>query len=126
LGTRRLASGGAGDDIREFEQKLKKGLHSARTITVCHRKIDSIIIVVENKNTVLVWLKAEASDKLNVLEKKFQEAERQEQMLSFCVHAIREKVGRRVVIPSNNIAVYSRQQDLACLVGGKYSRLKVY
>jgi hypothetical protein len=82
LGTRRLASdGAAGGDIREFERKLKKGLHSAWTITACHWKIDSIIIVVENKNTALVWLKVEASDKLNVLEKKFQEAERQEQML---------------------------------------------
>jgi chromosome segregation ATPase len=46
---------------------------------------------VENKNTALVWLKVEASDKLNVLEKKFQEAERQEQMLQ---KSVKQEISR--------------------------------
>jgi chromosome segregation ATPase len=91
LGTRRLAAGRAGDDIRDFERKLKKGLNSVRMITACRRKIDSLIIVVENKEAVLVRLKAEAKDKLNVFEKKMREAQRHEQMLQT---AVQQEVAR--------------------------------
>jgi hypothetical protein len=81
LGARRLASGRASDDIREFERKLKKGLLSARMISASRRKIDSIFIVVENKQAVLMRLKLEAKEKLTVWETKMSKVQRSEEIL---------------------------------------------
>jgi hypothetical protein len=81
LGARRLVSGRASDDIRQFERKLKKGLLSARMISASRRKIDSIFIVVENKQAVLMRLKLEAKEKLTVWETKMTKAQRSEGIL---------------------------------------------
>ena len=81
LGSRRLESERAGNDLRAFDRKLKKGLHSARMIVTCRRKIDSVIIIARTKESILLRLKSEVYEKLKDMGKKLDEAKRYEETL---------------------------------------------
>ena len=92
LGTRRLAARSAGNSIQAFEQKLKQGLRSARVITAYRRKIDSIIITIENKETTLVRLTAEGKKKVNELQKDHQKMQHHEETLRASIRQELSKV----------------------------------
>ena len=81
LGTCRLAGGRAGNDIRDFEKKLKQGLHSSRMIISIRRKVESAIIAVKNKEAILLRLKTESREKLNLLDKELATAQQDEHSL---------------------------------------------
>jgi DNA repair exonuclease SbcCD ATPase subunit len=78
-------------------------------ITACCRKIDSPLNVVENKEAVLVRLEAKAKDKLNVLEKKMQEAQRHDQMLQTTVQ---QEVARAQTLAEEFTTVRSENNQL--------------
>jgi hypothetical protein len=81
LGSRRLEAERAGGDLRAFDRKLKKGLHSARMIVTCRRKIDSVIVAARTKQSILLRLKSEVHEKLKDMGKKLDEAKRYEETL---------------------------------------------
>ncbi|KAL3943796.1 MAG: hypothetical protein SGBAC_002125 [Bacillariaceae sp.] len=81
LGTRRLAGSRAGDDIKAFEQQLKRGLQAQRTNTSLVRKISSLIIGLQNKEEILQRLNAESKEKSVLLEKDSRDAKRTEENL---------------------------------------------
>lgn len=81
LGSRRLEAERAGDDLRAFDRKLKKGLHSACMIVACRRKIDSVIMIARTKESSLLRLKSEVHEKLKDMGKKLEEAKHYEETL---------------------------------------------
>jgi chromosome segregation ATPase len=81
LGSRRLEAERAGDDLRAFDRKLKKGLHSARMIAACRRKIDSVIMVARTKESILLRLRSEVQEKLKDMGNKLDEAKRYEETI---------------------------------------------
>ncbi|CAJ1961637.1 unnamed protein product [Cylindrotheca closterium] len=81
LGTRRLAGSRSGDDIKAFEQQLKRGLQAQRTNTTLVRKISSLIIGLQNKEAILQRLNAESKEKFALLEKDCLDAKLAEEKL---------------------------------------------
>jgi hypothetical protein len=109
LGARRLATGRNGDDIRAFERQLKHGLKSARVFVACRRKIDSAIIVVENKNVILNRLKVQEKQKLEDLEDGLQEKERHDQVLRA---SIQEEVGQSQILAREISAIRAGNSEI--------------
>lgn len=127
LGARRLAGGHTGDSIRGFEQRLKKGLQSQRLNTLLVRKIDSLIIHLENKGAILVRLNAESKEKVNILEQEILSAKRCEEGLR---NAIQTEVSRahRLVDEVAALRVEStklEQELLAAQSAEESTRLRV-
>lgn len=102
-------AGRAGDDIRSFERKLKKGLRSVRMVTACRRKIDSLIIVVKNKKASLLRLKAEAKGKLSLYEKDMREVQLHEQTLRT---TIQQEVARSQTFAEELAAIRAENTEL--------------
>jgi hypothetical protein len=87
MGARRLAGARAGDDIRAFEQRLKMGLRAQRMNIMLVRKMDSLIIRLENKGAILKRLNAESKEKVNTLEKEILSTKRRELALRTSIQA---------------------------------------
>ena len=81
LGARRLVTDQAGSHIRDFEDKLKRGLQATRVNAACQRKVDSILIVVENKLSTLSRLKVAVKQKVQQAVQEAEAAVRQEERL---------------------------------------------
>lgn len=109
LGARRLANGRIGDGIRDFEKKLKKGLHSARMIMTCRRKIGITSLVLENKIETLQRMSSAAEDKLAGLEQTFKKAKQEEEALR---EEIRQEVNRTQIAAKETVTLRTENLEL--------------
>jgi hypothetical protein len=127
LGVHRLAGAKAGDDIRDFETKLKQGLQTVRMNAALRRKIDSLHITLQNKEAILRRLEQEAKEKLNIQEREYLDAQHHEQSLRASIQAEVAKAqkhsGRIAILRTENTKL--EQEVLAIQSSEESTRLRV-
>jgi chromosome segregation ATPase len=78
LGQAKLLAGKAGDNLKGFDERLKRALLTNRNLQAARRKVDSMLLVLRNKVSTASRLKAEAEEKVATAQKE-RDAVRQEQ-----------------------------------------------
>jgi chromosome segregation ATPase len=126
FGARRLASNRAADRIRAFDQKLRKGLLSARMISEKRRKIESLLTVGRNKRAILRRLQEEVNDKLGVLEKQNIDAKQYEESLRKSIQmetsASQEHITATAILRSKNKVL--EQELITAQTAGESTKLE--
>ena len=113
LGSAKLLSGRSGEALKAFDARLKKALFSARTLQLAQHKLDSGIIELRNKQSIILRLKSEVIECLKGAEKHRDDTKHGEQTLRQAIHAEKVKA-QRLIEESMNIRsdVSGLEEDL--------------
>lgn len=114
LGAAKLRSGRSSEALRAFDGRLKRALASARSLQVMRRRLDSGIIVLRNKEAIILRLKSQVMDSLKAAEKRHDETKLQEQSLRKAIHSEKLKA-KHLIEQTTSIRsdVSGLEQDLA-------------
>jgi hypothetical protein len=86
LGAAKLRSGRSSEALKAFDGRLKRALLSVRSLQVGRRKLDSEIVVLRNKESIILRLKSQVMDSLKAAEKRRDDAKHREQCLRKAIH----------------------------------------
>jgi hypothetical protein len=91
LGSCKLGTDRFQDEIGEFNDKLNKGIRSAKMIEVCNAKINSLINLTEHKVSNISRLKREKMDKTKKARMKYEQTEKEDRMLRSAIQDTHKK-----------------------------------
>ena len=114
IGTARLRSGKSGENLKLFDQKLKRAIETVRILQEKRRKFEMLMIELRNTTTVLSKKKSEAKDRLQSLEMRRDESKHKEKLLINSIQCSKIKTKTVVEETSSLRAEVSvLEQDLA-------------
>jgi chromosome segregation ATPase len=91
LGSCKLGTDRFQREIGEFNDKLNKGIRSAKMIEVCNAKIDSLINLTEHKVSKISRLKRDRMDKTKKARMKYEQTEKEDRMLRSAIQDVHKK-----------------------------------
>ncbi len=81
MGATKLSSSKSSDALKGFDSRLKKALMSKRILNALRHKVDSGIITLRNKRTIILRLKTQVVDELTASSKRANDAKHHEDSL---------------------------------------------
>ncbi len=114
IGTARLRSGKSGENLKLFDQKLKRAIETIRNLQEKRRIFETLMIELKNTTTVLSKKKSEAKDRMQSLEMRRDESKHKENLLINSIQCSKIKI-KTVVEETSSLQaeISALEQDLA-------------